>query len=191
LKNIFLGITGASGAVYAIRLLEELNKRDFNVSLTVTDDGLININLELSASYSSSEDFVNDFGFTNVTLYHYRDFAAPVSSGSNTADLCLVAPASMGCVGRIASGISSNLVERCADVVLKENKKLLLLVREAPYNSIHLRNMLYLSEIGVTIMPASPAFYYNPSNIDDMINFIVGKIFDIMGIEHNLFKRWT
>jgi len=191
LKNIFVGITGASGAVYAIYLLKELDKRNVNIGLSITNDGLININLELAASYSSPEEFVNDYRFANVELYNYKDFTAPVSSGSSAVDLCMIVPASMGCVGRIACGISSNLLERCADVVLKEKKKLLLLVREAPYNSIHLKNMLYLSEIGAIIMPASPAFYYKPVTIDDMINFIVGKIFDIIGIEHSLFKRWT
>lgn len=190
MKRIFLGVTGASGSLYACKILKELSNKDIQIHLCVTNDGLINLNLEMNRSYESAEEFLTDMDIGNTINYDYKDFAAPVSSGSNAMDFYLVVPASMGCIGRISSGASTNLVERCADVALKEKRNLLVLVREAPYNTIHLKNMLFLSELGVTVMPASPAFYHNPESVDEIINFVVGKIFDIMGIDHCLFKRW-
>jgi len=190
LKKIFVGITGASGALYGLKTLQELNRRDFEVNLCVTPDGLVNLNLELGKKFDSVEEFTVHFNLSNVITHDYKNFAAPVSSGSNPMDYYIVVPASMGCVGRIASGVSSNLIERCADVAMKESKKLILVVRETPFNTIHLRNMLSLSQTGVTVMPAAPGFYHKPKEIDDIISFIVGKIFDIMNISHNLFERW-
>lgn len=191
MKKIFVGITGASGALYGIKTLQELNKRNFEINFCLTPDGLVNLNLELGTHFNSAEEFINYYQLSNIITHHHKNFAAPVSSGSRPMDYYVVVPASMGCVGRIASGISSNLIERCADVAMKESKKLILVIRETPYNNIHLQNMLTLSNAGVTIMPASPGFYHKPKEIDDIISFIVGKIFDIMNISHDLFERWT
>lgn len=191
MKKIFVGITGASGALYGLKTLQELSKRDVEVNLCLTPDGLINLNLELDKNFGSVDEFIKNFNLSNIITHDYKNFAAPVSSGSNPMDYYVVVPASMGCVGRIASGVSSNLIERCADVAMKESKKLILVVRETPFNTIHLQNMLSLSQAGVTIMPASPGFYHKPKEIDDIISFIVGKLFDIMNISHNLFERWN
>lgn len=191
MKKIFVGITGASGALYGLKTVQELSRRDVEVNLCITPDGLVNLNIELGKNFSSADDFIKNFNLSNIINHDYKNFAAPVSSGSKPMDYYVVVPASMGCVGRIASGVSSNLIERCADVAMKESKKLILVVRETPFNTIHLQNMLSLSQAGVTIMPAAPGFYHKPKEIDDIISFIVGKIFDIMNISHNLFERWN
>lgn len=189
MKKIFLGVTGASGAMYAVRLLELLDRRsDVALFCSITNDGITNINIETESEYESVEDLQDMF--PDTVFYDVKDFTAHVSSGSFMVDHYIIAPASMGCVGRIASGVSSNLIERCADVAMKERRDLILLFREAPLNTIHLENLLKLSKAGACIIPASPAFYHKPSNINELIDFMVGKIFDIIRLEHNLFKRW-
>lgn len=184
MKKFFLGITGASGAVYGLKLLEELAKLDAEVHVCITPDGHENIRIETEQEFNPAE-----YG-SNVLFHDYRNFAAPVSSGSFTVDHYIIAPASMGCVGRVASGVSSNLIERCADVAMKERRDLIILFREAPLNLIHLENLTKLARAGAVIMPAAPAFYHSPKNIDELISFIIGKIFDIIKVEHGLFKRW-
>jgi 4-hydroxy-3-polyprenylbenzoate decarboxylase len=189
MRRVFLGVTGASGAVYAKDLIEQLPKHGCELHLCITPDALININLELQKDYKTAEDFLADIG-TDSTLLDYKNFAAPVSSGSFKVDSYIVAPASMGFVGRAAGGISSNLIERCADVAMKERRKLIILFREMPLNLIHLENMALLTRAGAVILPAAPAFYHNPTEIGQLISFVTGKIFDIIEIEHNLYKRW-
>jgi 4-hydroxy-3-polyprenylbenzoate decarboxylase len=189
MKRVFLGVTGASGAVYAKDLIEQLPTHGCELHLCITPDALININLELQKDYRSPEDFLADIG-TDATLHDYKNFAAPVSSGSFKVDSYIVAPASMGFVGRAAGGISSNLIERCADVAMKERRKLIVLFREMPLNLIHLENMALLTRAGAVILPAAPAFYHNPTEIGQLISFVTGKIFDIMEIEHSIYKRW-
>jgi 4-hydroxy-3-polyprenylbenzoate decarboxylase len=189
MRRIFLGITGASGALYAKKIIEELQLKDVELHLCITPDGLTNINLELEQNFNRPEDFLSHIK-AEANLYDYKNFAAPVSSGSFNVDSYIVAPASMGFVGRAAGGISSNLIERCADVAMKERKKLVVLFRETPLNLIHLENLTRLTSAGAIVMPASPGFYHNPANINDLISFVAGKIFDIIDIEHNLYKRW-
>jgi len=184
MKKFFLGITGASGAVYGLRFLDELSKLDAEIHVCITPDGHENIRIETGKEFNQ-EDYGN-----NVIFHDSRNFAAPVSSGSFMVDHYIIAPASMGCVGRIASGVSSNLVERCADVALKERRDLIILFREAPLNLIHLENLTKLAQAGTVIMPAAPAFYHKPESIDDLISFMIGKIFDILKTDHRLFKRW-
>ncbi|PLX71220.1 MAG: 3-octaprenyl-4-hydroxybenzoate carboxy-lyase [Denitrovibrio sp.] len=188
MKRIFLGITGASGALYGKKLIEEL-ANVCELHLCITPDGLTNINLEMNSNFSNPSDFVESLS-KQVLIYDYKNFAAPVSSGSFMVDSYIIAPASMGFVGRAAGGISSNLIERCADVAMKERRKLLILFREMPLSLIHLENLTKLTQAGAVCMPASPGFYHNPESIDDLISFVVGKIFDIIDVEHSLYKRW-
>ena len=190
MKRFFVGITGASGSLYGLRIVEEVARDESHeVFVSVTEDGLTNIMLETGLKGLESIK-LRYFSKKNVKLLSHNDFSSSVASGSFKVDSYIIAPASMGCVGRIASGVSSNLVERCADVALKERRKLVVVFREAPLNSIHLENLLKISMAGGVIFPASPAFYHNPSKIDDLIDFIVGKVFDIIGLDGDLFKRW-
>lgn len=188
MKRVFLGITGASGALYGKKLTEELADR-CELHLCVTPDGLININLELGTDHKSPEDFLASID-RKAVLHDHKDLAAPVSSGSYMVDSYIVAPASMGFVGRAAAGISSNLVERCADVAMKERRKLVILFREMPLSLIHLENLTRLTQAGAVCMPAAPGFYHSPQSIDDLISFVAGKIFDIIEVQHSLYKRW-
>lgn len=191
MRRFFVGITGASGTLYGLKLISELaNSENNEVYFSITPDG--EVNLKIETGIKSIDEIKNKItAKSNVKNIDYRDFTAPVSSGSFKVDSYVIIPASMGCVGRIASGVSSNLIERCADVALKERRKLVVVFREAPLNNIHLKNLLELSKSGAIIFPAAPAFYHEPKSIDDLINFIVGKIFDIIEVEHTLFKRWN
>lgn len=189
MRKIFLGVTGASGAVYANDLIRQIPAHGCELHLCVTPDALTNVNIEMDKNYSSAEEFVKDTG-SEAVIYDYRDFAAPVSSGSFMVDSYIVAPASMGFVGRAAAGVSSNLIERCADVAMKERRRLVILFREMPLNLIHLENMTRLTQAGAVIMPAAPGFYHKPQDINSLISFVSGKIFDIIQIEHKLYKRW-
>ncbi|WP_022849881.1 UbiX family flavin prenyltransferase [Limisalsivibrio acetivorans] len=187
MRKVFLGITGASGALYGLKTAEELSRRDdTELHVCVTPDGYTNIRLETGED-ASEEWLKNRF---DAEIYDYRDFAASVSSGSFKVDHYVIAPASMGSVGRIASGVSSNLIERCADVAMKERRDLVVMFRETPLNDIHLENLLKLSRAGAVVMPAAPGFYHNPQNLDDLASFMTGKLFDILNIEHELFDRW-
>jgi len=189
MKRIFLGITGASGALYGKKLIEELADK-CELHLCITPDGLTNVNLELETNFQSDTDFLNSLN-KKAILHDYKNFAAPVSSGSFMVDSYIIAPASMGFVGRAAGGISSNLIERCADVAMKERRKLVILFREMPLSLIHMENLTRLTQAGAICMPASPGFYHAPKSIDDLISFVVGKIFDIIDIQHDIYKRWN
>jgi 4-hydroxy-3-polyprenylbenzoate decarboxylase len=189
MKRIFLGITGASGAHYGKKLIEELADK-CELHLCITPDGLTNVNIELGTEHKSAEGFLNSLN-KKAILHDSKNFAAPVSSGSFMVESYIVAPASMGFVGRAAGGISSNLIERCADVAMKERRSLVILFRETPLNLIHMENLTKLTRAGAVCMPASPGFYHSPKNIDDLISFVVGKIFDIISIQHNLYERWN
>lgn len=188
MKRVFLGITGASGALYGKKLIEELADK-CELHLCITPDGLTNINLELNQNFTSDEGFLH-FLNSKAVLHDYKNFAASVSSGSFMVDSYIVAPASMGFVGRAAAGISSNLIERCVDVAMKERRNLVILFREMPLSLIHLENLSKLTRAGAVCMPAAPGFYHNPETIDDLISFVAGKIFDIIDIQHSLYKRW-
>lgn len=191
--KIFVGMTGASGAIYGIRLLQELDRlSDVELHTSVTPDAITNIALETEFKEISYENFIQLVGLNpkKTFLHDFKNFAAPVSSGSFKIDKYIICPATMGFVGRVASGISSNLLERSADVALKEGRDLVFVFREMPLNQIHLENLLRLSRAGAKILPAAPGFYHSPKKIDDIILFVIGKIFDIISIDHNLFKRW-
>lgn len=193
LKSYAVGITGASGSIYGVRLVQELLKQGNKVHLVITDAGWQVLAHELAWNADNREANLEKY-FTentgNLFYYAIKDFNAPIASGSYKSDGMIVIPCSMGTLSKIAHGSSSNLLERTADVVLKEGKQLIIVPRETPLNAIHLDNMLVLTRAGARILPAMPGFYHNPESIDDLVNYLVGKVLDSLGVEHHLFKRW-
>ncbi len=196
-KVVTVAVTGASGAPYFVQLLKSLFQADVKVNLLLSSAARVVIATELGFNLPSDKAELKQF-FLNylnssselLELYDKDEWSAPVASGSNPARSMIICPCSMGRLSGIAQGASDNLIERAADVILKERKQLVLVTREMPYSSIHLENMLKLSQMGVTIMPASPGFYHQPQSMDDLIAFVVARILDHMGIEHKLMSRW-
>ena len=194
-RHIVLAITGASGGVYGLRLGEELLRAGARLSLLISKAGSMVLREECGLEWQGDpaavarkvEDY---FPGGKAAYYDENDFLAPIASGSNAPDAMVICPCSMGTLSRIAAGNSGTLLERCADVILKEGRTLVLVPRETPLSVIHLENMLKLGRMGVRLVPAMPAFYSQPRSIDDLVNFMVGKVLDILGMEHTLFKRW-
>jgi len=182
--RLFVGITGASGAIYGITLLKVLQEYDLEIMLTATQSGI-----EV-CSYETGIDIKNFAETNSISYYDIDNLFAPPSSGSFKLDAVIILPCSMGTLGRIAHGISSNLLERACDVALKERRKLIISPRETPLNNIHIENMLKLSQAGGIIAPPSIPFYHKPKQIEDIINFQVGKILDLLDLSHTLFWRW-
>lgn len=196
-RNIAVAITGASGAIYGLRLIQELLKGGCCLSVLISKAGFAVLKEEQRLDWSGEADLVSvrirrQFNAEPEQLRYYaeNDYHAPIASGSSAPDAMVFAPCSMGSVARIASGVSGNLLERAADVMIKERKPLILVPREAPLSAIHLENMLALARLGVTLMPAMPGFYTAPQTVDDLVNFVVGKVLDGLGIEHKLYARW-
>lgn len=182
--KLIVAITGASGAIYGIRLLEELKNNKIESHLIISDWGKTTI--EAETDYSLEEVMsLADY------LYEHNDLAARISSGSFKTDGMVIVPCSMKTLSSIASGYSHDLISRAADVSIKEKRKLVLVPRETPLNPIHIENMLKLSKIGVTIMPPAPAFYTKPKTIEDIVLNTVGRILDQFGIEIKSLKRWS
>lgn len=187
-----VALSGASGAAYGIQLLGELLLRDNELHVLASEPALLVIKHELGWDLSDSleKTFRNYLPEGNMYFYDNKDIAAPLASGSFITEAMVVIPCSMACVSGIALGSGRNLMERTADVILKEKRRLILVPRETPLNSIHLRNMLSLSDLGVHIIPAMPAFYHKPETVEDMINFVVGKVMDSLNISHDIYKRY-
>ena len=181
--RIIVGITGASGVVYGLSLLRVLKDLRQEVHCTVSEYGWKVLRHECAVKEADIRPLV-------TALYPVEDITSPIASGSFRADAMCVVPCSMRTLGAIANGLSGNLLCRAADVMLKERKNLILVVRETPFNPVHLENMLRLSRIGAGIMPASPGFYHQPKTIGDLVDIMVGRILDSMGIDNSLFKRW-
>ncbi len=190
--RILLAITGASGSVYGLRLVEELLKGAHAVTLVASASGAEVCRFETGVELGDADALKQRWNLPDaaLTLRGADDLWAPEASGSAAPDAMVIAPCSMGTVGRIAAGISDNLIERAADVLLKEARPLVLLPRETPLSAIHLENLLKLSRAGARIVPAMPGFYHQPQSLEDMVNFVVGKLLDQLGIAHRLFKRW-
>lgn len=187
-----VALTGASGIIYGLRLTSELLSRGHEVHLVVSEPGELVIRQEMEwPQFDCLEEAIRSH-LPPGKLYYYNntDIAAPVASGSFITDGMVIIPCTMSTVAAVAHGISSNLIGRSADVMLKEGKPLIIVPRETPLNAVHLRNMLLLAEMGVAVVPAMPAFYHQPQSIDDMINFVVGKVLDIMKIPHDIFARY-
>lgn len=192
LPPIVVGITGASGAPYAVRLLEQLVSGNRTVSLIVSKYGLRLLDTEVGIG--SVEALRTAVGATAwdscVQTYSNDDRGAPPASGSALTSGMIVCPCSMGTLSAIAAGASRSLIERAADVTLKERRKLVLVPRETPLSAIHLGNMLRLTRAGAVIMPAAPGFYHKPKQISDLVDFVVARMLDQLGVEQSLVKRW-
>ncbi len=195
--TIALAMTGASGAQYGLRLLECLVRADKQVFVMISSPARVVIGMEtdlklpgrsaelqafLTDRYSARPDQLRVFGNDQWT--------APVASGSNAPRAMVVCPCTSGTLSAIARGNSDNLLERAADVAIKEQRRLIIVPRETPFSAIHLENMLALARLGVTILPANPGFYHQPQGIDDLVDFIVARILDHLDIEHDLLPRW-
>lgn len=196
-KPVILAMTGASGAPYALRLLEYLLQHQQPVYLLVSKAAQMVLkmesDLELPARPLEMRDFFSEHFRTEkqlLTVYGKEDWTAPIASGSHTARHMVVCPCTTGTLAAIANGNSDNLIERAADVMLKEQRKLIMVVREMPLSVIHLENMLRLARAGATIMPANPGFYYQPEAVQDLVDFVVARILDHLDVEHNLTARW-
>jgi flavin prenyltransferase len=192
LSNYVVGITGASGSIYGIRLIRELSLRKHRIDVVITNAGKQVMKEELGISSFKTE--TDKLGLSKIkgqlTLWENDNFDAPFMSGSSAPEAVIIIPCSMGKLAAVANGISNNLLERTADVALKEKRQLILVVRETPFSLIHLENMVKVATAGAQILPAMPAFYHHPKTIDDMVNFVVGKVLNLLRIEHNLFKGW-
>jgi 4-hydroxy-3-polyprenylbenzoate decarboxylase len=195
-KRIFVALTGASGAIYGLRLVEQLILSGVDVIFTASCSGTMvcreETGLDLSGDLGKATErlYAHLEVDTGLEMVHPDDLFCQTASGSAAPDAMVVAPCSMGSLARIAGGISGNLIERSADVMLKERRPLLLVPRETPLSEIHLENMLRLSRAGARIIPAMPAFYHKPESVLDLVDFVVGKVLDQLGIEHELYRRW-
>lgn len=193
-KSLTLGISGASGLPYAMRLLECCLNAGVEVSLVVSKAAQVVNVLEMNAAAGSDfvsmiKDNVPD-AEQRIKIYGTNEWTAPIASGSNTTDAMVICPCSSGCIAAVAQGASNNLLERAADVMIKENKPLLLVPREMPMSAIVLENCLKLARIGVTIMPACPGFYHQPQSVAELVDFVVARILDHLGIDNDLVPRW-
>jgi flavin prenyltransferase len=194
--RVFLGITGASGAPYAARLVETLAAADVEVGICASSAGVEVLATELYDNPRLSRDetltrlLERAHGSHSVTIYEPNDWKAPYASGSAKVDAYLVCPCSMGTLGTIASGAMDNLIHRAASVALKEERKLVLMPRETPLSTIHLRNMLELRQAGATILFLAPGFYHGAESVDDLVDFIVGRALDQLGLDQALIPRW-
>ena len=195
--QIALAITGASGAQYGLRLLQCLLQAGEQVALMISPAGHLVIRTETSLALPArpremqaflSETFAAAEG--QLQLYGRDQWMAPIASGSSAPKAMVICPCTTSTLSSVATGRSDNLIERAADVAVKERRPLILVVRETPFSAIHLENMLTLSRAGATIMPANPAFYHHPETVDDVVDFMVARILDHLGIEHPLGPRW-
>ena len=182
-KKIVVGISGASGVIYGVRLLSLLMEKDVETHLIITEAGLRNI--EIETPYKA-----DDVKAMARYSYNNSDIGATLASGSFMTDGMVISPCTIKTLSGIANSYTTNLLIRAADVTLKERRKLVLMVRESPLHKGHLRLMTMAADMGAHILPPVPSFYHRPKTIDDIINHTIGKIFDYLGIEHNLFRRW-
>lgn len=199
--RITVAYTGASGIQYGLRLVQYLLQSGYGVDLLISRAAIVVMALELDLNLGGNSAqqrvrLLQYFGIDEakegqlLRLYGENEWTAPLASGSNCSDVMVVCPATVGALGAIATGQSNNLIERAADVILKERKELIMVVRETPFNEIHLQNMLTLSRMGALIMPANPGFYHRPERVEDLIDFMVARILDQIGIPHNLMVKW-
>lgn len=196
-KRVTVAITGASGAQYGLRLIQCLVNADVKVFVMVSKAAHVVIatetELKMPAQAAALTAFLTEryqAKAGQITVLGKEDWMSPVASGSGAPASMVVCPCSTGALSAIATGASNNLIERAADVVLKERRQLILVPRESPYSAIHLEHMLKLTQMGAIIMPASPGFYHNPQSIDDLVDFMVARILDHLKVEQTLMSKW-
>lgn len=200
MKRITLALTGASGMAYGLRLLECLLKAHCRVDLLVSQAARIVARQELDITFPADHAALSAFmqaryageedAGGEIHVYGEKEWFAPAASGTNPAHAMVICPCTMGTVAAIAHGLSDNLMERAADVMLKERRPLIIVPRETPFSLIHLRNLTALAEAGATILPANPGFYHRPESVEQVIDFIVARVLDQLGIPHTLLSRW-
>ncbi len=184
-KRLIIAITGATGAVYGVRLLQVLrNTAGIETHLLISDAGVLSLHQELDLNRKEVEPLAD-------VVHHVRDIGASVASGSFQSEGMIIAPCSMKTLAAVAHGLSDNLIARAADVVLKERRRLVLMVRETPFNLAHLRNMTAVTEMGGIIFPPLPGFYHRPQSIAEMVDHTVGRVLDLFAIPHSLTPRWA
>jgi flavin prenyltransferase len=181
--KLTIAITGASGVIYGKRLLEVLQDKKIETHLVISQAAKKIVKHELGTTEKTLEKLANH-------VHEIDDWSSPIVSGSFKTDGMVIVPCSMKTLAGIAHGFAENVILRAADVTLKEKRKLVLVPRETPLNIIHLRNMLDLAKQGAHIVPAMPAYYHNPKNIEDLVDFVIGRVMDLLGIDHSLYKRW-
>lgn len=194
--ELSVGISGASGAAYSVRLLQALESMDEvkKVHLVISTNAFILLKEEMSIHLSEKNFKMNQLigqDSKKIEFYHNMNFYSPIASGSYPTAGMIVIPCSTGTLGSIASGASSNLIQRGAEVALKERRKLILVIRETPLSSIHLKNCLRLSQAGAVILPASPGFYHRPTDVSELIDFVVARVLYQFGLPHQIGKRWS
>jgi 4-hydroxy-3-polyprenylbenzoate decarboxylase len=183
-ERIVVGVTGATGAIYAIRLLERLRRNGRETHLVATPAGLLNVHHELGLDRKALEALAD-------VAYHPADVGAAIASGSFAAAAMVVAPCSMKSLAAIANGLSDNLLTRAADVALKERRRLVLMVRETPFNLAHLRNMTSVTEMGAVVFPPLPAFYHRPQTIDEIVDDTIERVLALLGVDGAQPKAWA
>ncbi|HKO88748.1 MAG TPA: flavin prenyltransferase UbiX [Burkholderiales bacterium] len=195
--TVTIGLTGASGLGYGLRLIECLLNAGSNVGIIYSQAAQIVAKQELDIVLPTRPQdavafFCERYDATpqQLTIYGREDWYAPIASGSNPSDAMVICPCSMGTLGAVAGGLSDNLIERAADVALKEKRKLILVPRETPFSLIHLENMTRLARAGAVILPANPGFYHRPQYVEDLIDYVVARVLDHLGIRHALLTRW-
>ncbi len=196
-KVVTLALTGASGAPYALRFLQCLIQAGCEVNILLSSAAQVVLATETDWQLPTDKQaqkayFCERAGAqeNQVRVYSKQQWMAPVASGSGAGDVMVICPCSMGSLSAIANGASDNLIERAADVHLKERRPLILVPREAPYNELHLEHMLKLTRMGALVMPASPGFYHHPQSVDDMVDFIVARMLDQLCLPQNMVPRW-
>ena len=197
MKTLTLAMTGASGAPYTIGLMRHCLLAGIHVQFLTSQPGQIVLGMESDLKLSGSPQKMQarlveyfDADTTLISVYAKDQWTAPPASGSSVADAMVVCPCTMGSLASIATGTSENLIHRAADVIIKERKPLILVPRETPFSSIHLENMLKLSNLGVIILPPNPGFYQGVNSVDDLVDFVVARILDQLGVENQLSPRW-
>ncbi len=196
-KTVIIAMTGASGAAYTLRLLESCRQAKIQIQFITSQPGQVVLGMQTDVKLTGSSQKIRqqlaDYFNSDpslISVFAKDQWTAPVASGSSVADAMVVCPCTMGSLASIAAGTGENLIHRAADVVIKEQKKLILVPRETPFSSIHLENMLKLSNLGVVILPPNPGFYHGVTRVSDLVDFIVSRILDHLGIDNNISPRW-
>jgi len=195
--TVTVALTGASGMPYGLRLVESLVRAQARVYLLYSQAALVVAKQEMGIALppraaDAERMFTERYSAKRgqLRVFGREDWFAPVASGSNPPDAMVICPCTVGTLAAVAAGLSDNLIERAADVAMKEGRKLILVPRETPFSAVHLENMLRLSRAGVVILPANPGFYHKPKRVEDLVDFVVARILDHLGVKHDLMQRW-